>query len=140
MKLFTALAASLALVSPVFADFLLVGEVVSTENGPEDPNGKAVDSRVIGDCDAMDNSPDLDGADGNGQYPWPEEEFRTAEPLCGIALRFNKNGNDYNVFDDVTGDQVGTCGQGSGEIKFCFWGLVNAEYEYEYYCTSQVCT
>ncbi|KAH8172039.1 hypothetical protein LIA77_08807 [Sarocladium implicatum] len=141
MKSFPILLTALGLATTAVADFYLIGEVISHVEGVEDPAVKAVSVADRGSCDGIDNSPDIDGATGDNFFPYPEEEFRTATPLCGIALRFNKDGDNYKVVDDVTGDDAGYCTRGNdAEVKFCTWGLVSAEYVEDYFCQSWVCT
>lgn len=142
MKPFALLATSLALISPVFADFFLVTETISTADGVASIRARAVPHYYLGNCDKMGSaeSPVLDGAKGDTSYPWPETDFRASQSVCGAALRFSKNGNDYNVYDEIIGRQYDSCARGSGETKFCFGGLFNAEFSYDYECkTSWVC-
>lgn len=141
MKLFSGLATALALITPALADFYLYAGVTVSDSGqPEKPEAYAVSSADRGNCDGIDHSPLLDGASGDTSYPWPENDFKTRDLLCGIDLKFIRNGNDYNVYDDgAGGNQVGTCTKGNGEIKFCYWGLISAEYQEDYFCRTSVC-
>lgn len=139
MKTFTTFTVAMSLVSKAVADFYIYGGVISSVEGVEDPEAYAVDAVNRGNCDAIDGSPALVGADGNEFFPYPEESFTLEDVLCNVALRFEKDGDNFRAIDDVTNGEVGYCTKGTGEIKFCTWGLVSAEYVEDYFCASQVC-
>ncbi|KAH7037061.1 uncharacterized protein B0I36DRAFT_358808 [Microdochium trichocladiopsis] len=133
MKAFTIATFLLSASTTVLADFLLYDGAIVTEAAEPIVQTRAVSLDQRGNCDGIDNSPELDGAAGEYSYPWPEETFKVG--LCNISLRFIKNGNDYNVYDDGTGGQVGVCTRGSNEVKACFWGFISAEYNEAYICS-----
>lgn len=135
---FSVVTAALTLAAPAMADFYLYSGGMAAESGPLPTEAKSVEPGNRGNCDGIDGSSDLEGATGDRTYPWPEAEFKSP-PLCGTALHFVKNGNDYNVYDDGTGAQVGTCGAGNAQFTPCFWGAIGGNYLEEYFCSSSVC-
>lgn len=134
-----AVVAALAFASPVMADFFLYSGSMSDEFGTLPPEAKGVEAADRDNCNGIDSSPDLDGAEGDVSFPWPETTFKPEDVICGIALRFEKNGDNYDVFDDVTGDNVGSCTKGSEKITPCFFGAIAGDYIEDYSCASAVC-
>jgi hypothetical protein len=139
-KIASLVAITLASLTSVNGDFYLYDGAQTDSSGTIVTKARAVDDDARGNCDSIENSADFDGYDGESPYPWPVERFTTSDTLCGIALRFEKTGDNYNVFDDVQGNQVSTCVQGSGENVPCFWFFISGNYEEAYYCESDVCS
>lgn len=115
------------------ATFYLIDGAWVTESGDPHILTRAVKESDWPDCDPIDHSPELDGAEGDVGYPWPEDNF-TVE-LCDKNLRFKKTGDDYDVYNDDSDKQIGVCTEGSGYVKSCFWGFISAQYAQSYKCT-----
>ena len=138
---FTAVLATAMATLPaaVMADFYLYDGYQTTPDGDDMIITRVTSQGDKGDCDGIDNTPELDGADGEYSYPWPEESFTSKDPLCDVTLRFEKDGDNYKAYDDATGEEVASCTEGSNETTPCFWGFISAEYNEAYYCESSVC-
>jgi hypothetical protein len=135
------LATALASLVPVInASFYLYDGSLTDDTANVIFQAHAVEEANRGDCDGIDQSTDLNDYDGDYSYPWPAESFVTADPLCGISLRFEKTGDDYNVYDDAQGNQVSTCVKGSMDTTPCFWGVISGGFVESYYCESDVCS
>jgi hypothetical protein len=100
---------SLGLATLATADFYLYVEVVSDVEGVEKPRVRIVDAADRGDCDPMSEATKANGADGNNLFPYPEEEFKTEnDGICGgTMLRFIKDGDDFKVVYDESGEDAG---------------------------------
>ena len=133
MKTFSLITLLLSASATVLADFFLYDGAWVTESAEPTSLTRAVSSGDRDNCNGIDRSPAPDGAEGEWSYPWPEQSFTVS--LCNANLRFLKNGNDYNVYDNSNGNEVGHCSQGSSQIKSCFWGFISAQYNEAYKCT-----